>query len=172
MSQIDVDENLLSETTAGAGDLKLVPVAESIRYRRRAQAAEKANEILTERLAEADARAAQIQEELDGIAAEQKLTRKLAGAGVVDLETAVLLAKSKVKSCDDAELDSVVERLKIEKQYLFAGKSVGAVSQKTAGAKGRADNGSSVLERAAKKAAGSGNRADLQEYLRLRRNFV
>jgi len=47
MSQIDDKETILSEDIAGQGDindsLKLVPVAESIRYRKRAQSAEKKN---------------------------------------------------------------------------------------------------------------------------------
>jgi tetrahydromethanopterin S-methyltransferase subunit G len=57
MSQIDADENILSEDITGHDDinnnLKLVPVAESIRYRKRAQSAEKKIETLAEQLAQA-----------------------------------------------------------------------------------------------------------------------
>ena len=63
MSQIDADENILSEAEAGQGDVvnqKLVPVAESIRYRKRAQSAEKKIEILTEELAQAKLQASEM----------------------------------------------------------------------------------------------------------------
>ena len=70
-------------------------------------------------------------------------------------------------------MDGVIEQLKKEKQYLFAGNnSSTATAKKTAGAKDRIENSQTILERAAKKAATTGNRIDLQEYLRLRRNFV
>ena len=51
-------QDVLSEDIMGTSDndnMKLVPVAESIRYRKRAQGAEKKIEALTEQLAEAKA---------------------------------------------------------------------------------------------------------------------
>ena len=52
MPQENVNENVLAETLAEQGALgnnaKLVPVAESIRYRKRAQSAEQENETLAE----------------------------------------------------------------------------------------------------------------------------
>ena len=75
--------------------LKLVPVAESIRYRKRAQNAEKRAESLREELAEAQSQVSSMAEELSAIRREQELTRKLAGCGVVDLEAGVLLAGAK-----------------------------------------------------------------------------
>jgi len=175
MSQIDAEENILSEDTAGHSDgesLKLVPVTESIRYRRRAQSAEKKVEALTEQLAQAKARACEIAGQLSNVEVEQKLTRKLAVAGAVDLETAVLIAKARIEGQDDADLDGVIEQLKKEKQFLFAGTGVAATAKKTAGVKDRIQNSQTILEGAAKKAATTGSRTDLQEYLRLRRNFV
>ena len=174
MSQIDADENILSETTENSErGLKLVPVSESIRYRKRAQSAEKENESLAQALAEAKAESSRMAEQLSGMELEQKLMRKLAGAGTVDLETAVLIAKARMEGSKNTDVDSVIEQLKREKQYLFAderGSSVAA--QRTAPAKDRVTSNQSVLERAAKKAATTGNRADLQEYLRRRRNFL
>ena len=176
MSQIDDKEKTLSEDTGEHSDsenLKLVPVAESIRYRKRAQSAEKKAETLTQALAEAKSQAAKMAEELNDIQLEQKLTRKLAAAGTVDLETAMLIAKAKIEGQNEADLDGVIEQLKKEKQYLFAGNEGGtATAKKTAGAKDRMTNSQTILERAAKKAATTGNRTDLQEYLKLRRNFV
>ena len=176
MSQIDDEEKILSETEAGHSDinnsLKLVPVAESIRYRKRAQSAEKQVETLAEQLAQAKSAASKMAEQLSSIQIEQKLMRKLAAAGTADLETAVLIAKARIEGQDDADLDGVIEQLKKEKQYLFAGTNAAATAKKTAGAKDRLQNSQTIVERAAKKAATTGNRTDLQEYLKLRRNFV
>lgn len=178
MSQIDTEENVLSATEAEhinteSDNLKLVPVAESIRYRKRAQSAEKKAETLAEQLAKAKSEAKKMAEQLSNVRFEQELTRKLAAAGTVDIETAVLLAKARIKDEAEVDLESVVEQLKREKQYLFAGNSDGTLTAKrTAGVKDRMQNSQTILGRAAKKAATTGNRTDLQEYLRLRRNFI
>ena len=174
MSPIETQDSL-SEDITPAGDndgMKLVPVAESIRYRKRAQSAEKKIEALTKQLAQANAQTAQMSEQLSDIQTEQGLMRQLAAAGVVDLETAVLIAKARMQDQSEADVTSVIEQLKKEKQYLF-GETGGAVTaKKTAGARDRVTNNQTILERAAKKAATTGNRADLHEYLKLRRNFL
>ncbi|MHC4573044.1 MAG: hypothetical protein ACYS76_02740 [Planctomycetota bacterium] len=176
MSSIDTEEDVLSEDTEARGDgdsLKLVPVAESIRYRKRAQSAEKKVEALSRELAEVNAKASEVAEQLSNLQVEQELTRKLATVGTSDLETALLLAKAKLGAGGQADLDGVVEQLKKEKQYLFAGQQpVATTAAKTAGAKDRMQNSQTILERAAKRAAGTGSRRDLQDYLRLRRSFV
>ena len=177
MSPIDTEETILSETEAGqanneSDNLKLVPVSESIRYRKRAQSAEKKMETLTKQLMEAKSEAKKMAEQLNSIGLEQKLTHKLAAAGAVDLETTLQIAKARIEAQDDADLDGVVEQLKKEKQYLFAGTGGIAMTKKTAGAKERIQDNQTILERAANKAATTGNRTDLQEYLKLRRNFL
>ena len=178
MSQIDAEGDVLSETEAGQGEndnLKLVPVVESIRYRKRAQSAEKKVEQLDKQLAQAKSQAEKMAEQLSGIQIEQKLMCKLAAAGAVDLETAVLIARARIEGQKEADLDGVIEQLKKEKQYLFgdsgSGK-IGMTTKKTSPVKDRLTNSQTILERAAKKAAATGNRTDLQEYLKLRRNFV
>ncbi len=170
----EAEAKVMSETMGEQGDgLKLVPVAESIRYRKRAQAAEKENEILAEALVNAKTEACQAVEQLESVKVEQKLMRKLAGAGAVDLEAAVLIAKARIEDDDSGDLDSVIGQLKKEKQYLFGGgRNLVSISSKTAAAKERESGNHSGLERAAKRAATTGNRVDLQEYLRLRRSFV
>ena len=176
MSPHETEESILSETEAGQSDinnsLKLVPVAESIRYRKRAQSAEKKAETLAEQLTEAQTRACEMAEQLSNIQLDQELMRKLAAAGAVDLETAVLIAKAKVEGDKKADLDGVVEQLRKEKQYLFTESSRVVATKKTAGAKDRMQNSQTLLERAARRAAVTGNRTDLQEYLKLRRNFI
>ncbi|MFH1716964.1 MAG: hypothetical protein ABIF19_06405 [Planctomycetota bacterium] len=174
MSPIET-QDILSEDITGAGDndsVRLVPVAESIRYRKRAQSAEKKLEYLTEQLAEAKTQTAQISEQLSTLQTEQKLIHKLAASGAVDLETTVLIAKVRMQDQDEADIDGVIEQLKIEKQYLFGGPGGAVTPAKTAGARERVTNNQTILERAAKKAATTGNRTDLHEYLRLRRNFL
>jgi len=174
ISPIETQE-VMSEDITGASDndnMKLVPVAESIRYRKRAQSAEKKIEALTEELAEAKSRVAEMSERLSNIQTEQKLTRKLAAEGAVDLETAILIAKARVEDQTEADVDGVVEQLKKEKQYLFADSNRAVTVKKTAGARERIQNSQMILERAAKKAATTGNRTDLQEYLKLRRNYL
>ena len=181
-------QDVLSEDIAGEGDNDntrfvrhadggLVPVAESIRYRKRAQSAEKKLEVLVEQLAQAQTQTAQLSEQLNSAQAEQKLLRQLAAAGAVDLETAVLLAKermakARVEGQSQADAAGVIEQLKKEKHYLFGGAGAGAAPAKTAGAKDRLASNETILERAAKRAATSGSRTDLHEYLRLRRNFL
>jgi len=177
MSQIDADENLLSETLAEQGiinnNLKLVPVAESIRYRKRAQSAEKENEILAEQLAQAKTKNSAMAEQLNNVKMEQKLIQKLVAAGAVDIETAVLIAKARTEDDTKADLDDVIEQMKKEKQYLFGGEPNAALTfRRTAGVKDRMQTGHVILGRAAKKAAVTGNRTDLQEYLKLRRSFL
>jgi hypothetical protein len=168
-------QDILSEDTTPASDndsTKLVPVAESIRYRKRAQSAEKKIEELTEQLAQAKAQTAEISEQLSDIQTEQKLMRQLAAAGAVDLETAVLIARARLQDKDDADVNGVIEQLKKEKQFLFTASSSGPKPTKTAGAKDRVTNNQTLLERAAKKAATTGSRTDLHEYLKLRRNYL
>jgi hypothetical protein len=168
-------QEIMSADTAGRGDndsLKLAPVSESIRYRKRAQSAEKKIEDLAEQLAETEAEAKTTAEQLRQIQVEQKLVHKLAAAGTVDLETAMLIAKARMEGEAEADIDSVIKQLRKEKQYLFAITGGTAAAKKTARAKERIEGSQTVLERAAKRAATTGSRTDLQEYLKLRRNFV
>jgi hypothetical protein len=170
MAENDLDNQVTSEDE-GLGSEKLVPVSESIRYRKRAQNAEKRISSLEQQLDEALEQNKQLTEQLSGKELEQELIRKLTTAGAGDLETAVLLAKTRLRESGDAEVDSVIEQLRKDKGFLFSDIRSGAAS-KTAGVKAESPSGQRGLERAAKKAAASGNRVDLQEYLKVRRQFV
>ena len=104
---------------------------------------------------------------------QRKLTMKLAAAGARDIETAVLVGMARLAENDDADIDSVVEGIKREKGHLFVEseeRRENDLPRRTGGAKQKRQDGLSAVERAAKKAAKSGSRSDLQEYLRLRRN--
>ncbi len=180
MNQIDAEAQVMSEDTKVddqmvSGNSRFVPVNRAIHYRKRAQSAEKKIEELSEQLNQAKSQSANLQQRLDEINVEHKLTRKLACAGAADIETALLVAKTKAAGNSEADLDAVIEQLKKEKQFLFNSslKSEPLASQKTASAKENpSPNSSSTLERAAKKAAVSGSVTDLQQYLKLRRNFI
>ena len=171
MSEIDLESQDLSEDESGSEE-KLVPVGEAIRYRKRAQNAEKEVSVLSEQLKKIEKKNEQLAGELDEIRVDQKLVQRLSSAGVSDLETVLLVAKARVKSSDEADVDLVIEQLKKEKDYLFESAKETFASTRTAGVKERKPSGQRVLEKAAKRAAESGNRADVQEYLKVRRQFV
>jgi TolA-binding protein len=149
-----------------------VPVTESIRYRRRAQSAEKSAQDLADRLAQANEQITQMSEDLESLRFDRKLTDRLTEAGVTDLESAMLIAKSRMEGNADIDVEELVTNLKTEKRHLFARASEPVTARKTNGARDRAAPGRTALEQAAAKAAQTGKRADLQEYLRLRRNVL
>jgi hypothetical protein len=133
-------------------------------------------------LAQANERIARMSRELDDLQIEQKLTHKLAAAGALDLETAVVLAKARLTSRASEhggsagergrspyeEIDACLAQLRKEKAYLFGGTAEAAAGRKTAGVKDRAPTRPTALEQAAQKAVHTGSRADLHHYLRLR----
>jgi len=175
MSQND-QEAITSETEneqSSIEALRMVPVSESIRYRRRAQSAEKKAEELKEQLAQTREASEQVEKQFGEVKLENQLIKKLSAAGAVDLEAAVVLAKSRLKDTGD-DLDDCVERLAVEKRYLFAeGSDKSDIStHKTASVRDSHAGGRSILDRAARRAAGTGKRVDLQEYLKVRRNFL
>ena len=151
---------------------KVVPVTESIRYRRRAQSAEKRAQDLAEQLTQANEKIAQMSEDLDSLQLDQKLARKLMTAGAIDLEGAVLIAKTRLQNQAEIDIDSCVEQLKNEKHYLFGAVPDTAAPRKTAAVKDRVTPGQTTLERAAVRAARTRHRADLLEYLKLRRKLL
>ena len=170
MSEIDLESQALSEDE-GLNNDKLVPVSEAIRYRKRAQSAEKDVSSLEQQLAESRDKNKQLTIQLSGIKITQELEAKLTAAGVNDLETAVLMAKARMDT-KDGNIDLVVQQLRQEKDYLFESLEPGPVATKTAGLREKKSCGREVLERTAKMAARSGSRADVQEYLKVRRKFI
>lgn len=127
---------------------------------------------LADELAQANAKIAQMSDELDGLQIEQRLTHKLAAAGAIDLEAAVLVAKARIEGKTEADIDSCVTRVRKEKAYLFGGSTPVATPRRTAPAKDRVTSNQTALEQAAKKAAQTGRRTDLLRYLNLRRSVM
>jgi hypothetical protein len=173
----------------GAG--KLVPVGESIKYRRRAQQAEA-------RLTELDRTVKDLQSQLEGrgeelAAAEAQrdearsglveaqnrssAERMLMQSGVVDLETATMLLSKRVDLASDIEpqaLTARIEQLLLDKPFLL-GVGVGegggqrSLPPKTASGRQGRQGIPARLAQAAQQAVATGNRRDIAQYLRLRR---
>ena len=171
MSEVDLDSRVLSEDT-DSGDEKLVPVGEAIRYRKRAQGAEKEASDMAKEAKQLRELNEKLTGELEAMRTDHELMRTLSSAGAVDLEAAVLIARSRMADGEEKEIAPVVELLRQEKSYLFGGPPRREVASKTAGVKEKESGGQRVLEGRAKKAAASGSRADVHEYMRSRRRFV
>lgn len=169
MMQTD-PEREIDDNTTDAG--KLVSITESIRYRRRAQGAEKQAQDLADQLAQAHETISQMSRDLEGLQHDQELTRKLSAAGATDLETALLVAKARMQDGSKTDVDACVEQLKQEKRHLFEPSPQTVTPRRTAGAKDRVSPNQTALQRAAAKAAQSGHRTDLQHYLKLRRSLL
>jgi hypothetical protein len=173
-----------AEPQTASAEGKLVPVAESIRYRRRAQQAE-------ERLGQLEQQLQEMQSRLDGRndevaraesqrdeanqqlqATRNRMTaeRLLVQAGVSELETACLLLGRRVDLGDKLQeqtLTQAVEQLLLDKPFLSL-PPVPPLPPATASARdGRP--GAGQLAQAADRAARSGSRREVAEYLRLRR---
>ena len=129
--------------------------------------------MLEQELAESRNEVERLNKNLSQMTIERQLIEKLVSAGVRDLEAAVIIGRARLEENKKATATDVVEQLRKEKSYLFNDVSTtAAVGTKTSGVKDRLSGATGTLERAAKKAANTGSRADLQEYLRARRNFV
>lgn len=164
---------------------KLVPVGESIKYRRRAQQAE-------QRLQQVEQQLAQLQSQLEGrgeelasaesqrdeiqsrlhAAENRRLAEKLLmDAGVADLETGYALLSGKVDLAGEVDAESLasqVEQLLIDKPFLSAA-AMAPLPPRTAAPRTGREGLMAQVAKAAQRAAGTGSRRDIAEYLRLRR---
>lgn len=163
---------------AEAGEQEqLVPVTEAIKYRRRAQTAEQQIQELSEQVKALEAEREQSQDRMEAALLERDLTSQLVGAGVRDIEVALLLAKEQTRKSDGQapEMKSIVDTLRRERPYLFSD-TVEEVRQvfagPTAGVQPSRNASVANLRRMAEQARSSGNRMDMQEYLRVRRSMV
>ncbi len=178
MSEGDVERQGVSEmdkvSEPSNADEKQVPVSEAIRYRRRAQAAERSVEDLRGRLEQAETARAALAHRVEALEEEGSLVRRLAEAGAVDLEAALLLARERRSASPEEDAEAVVTRLRREKTYLFAPASAmppSAAMMPTAGVKAPVDGRRMTVEQAARRAKETGDARDLCAYLRVRRQF-
>ena len=101
MEGFDLDSQVSSDGE-GVNSDKLVPVSEAIRYRKRAQIAEKKAAELQEQLREAVEKKDVLAGKVSEIKLEHDLADKLITAGAVDLEAAMLIAKSRTHGHDES----------------------------------------------------------------------
>ncbi|MEO1235565.1 MAG: hypothetical protein AAFX76_02125 [Planctomycetota bacterium] len=153
-----------SQTTDDATPEKRVPVTEAIRYRKRAQSAE-------QQLGELHDRFGQLQRQLDesrqtivALERRQKIDALLTDSDAIDLEAARLLTEVSVSQMDEPDVDAAVSELRRQKPYLFRRRSPRSGSAMAPRVETPAEE-----ELAAERAAASGDRRDLLDYLRLRR---
>ncbi len=166
---------------------KLVPVGESIRYRRRAQQAESRCEELEQQLEELQSQMERRSDELAAAESQRdetlsrltetdnarRVERRLAAAGVTDFETAGLLLSRRVdltEELDDEALDRRVEQLLLDKPFLRSTAAAGAALPPVSASPRAGDAAAGQLAHAAERAAQTGNRRDVADYLRLRRS--
>lgn len=158
-----------AQESAGRGEERLpermVRVTEAIRYRRRAQAAEKQLEELAGKLREAEAQLAHSRREIGRLERQQKIDRLLAESGAIDLEAARLLTEAAVEGMDEPDVEAAVEDLRRHKPYLFRQRGPLRLAMGPRSPSGWQER----AEDAAAEARMSGNRRDLLRYLRLRR---
>ena len=152
---------------------RMVPVNEAIRYRKRAQAAEEQVANLTAQLKQTEEAGQAKHSELEAAVQEKQLMGKLIEAGATDIEVALMLASQKLqeRQGDKASVQPVIEELRTARPGLFGNQSYGSgFGVLTAGTRPQPCGASVSLGRLAERATRSGNRRDVQEYLRLRRS--
>ncbi len=148
---------------------RMSPVSESIRYRRRAQAAERKLEIARRdlRSVESDLEAARAA--ISAIERRQQIDSLLVESDVLDLEAARLLTEAAVLSMEEEDVEEAVKDLREKRPYLF--RETVREGRKVNGGMGvrSRKGGSQGLRHAAEQASVSGDRGDLLRYLRMRR---
>ena len=168
MTEVDLKVESVSEDTS-TGEEKFVPVAEAIRYRKRAQAAEKELAEAQRKLGEIETRKTQLEQQLSQTEKEQTLKEKLFAAGAADADTALLVVKDRLAGDEKADADKVIEQLRRDKPYLFETLSGTTAFSRTRGTKDKLAATQQGLKNAAVKAAQTAGRTELMEYMRTRR---
>lgn len=152
-----------SDAIPGASEgEKLVPVSEAIRYRKRAQTAEQQLEDMSRQLIEARSQLDASQETITSLERRQKIDALLNESEAIDLEAARLLTEISVSQMDEPDVSAAVKELQRQKPYLFRHSS-------TTSAMGPRVEAPDAQAAAAERAAATGDRRDLLDYLRIRR---
>jgi len=175
-------EPVETQPSSDASD-KLVPVGESIKYRRRAQQAEgrltQLEQQLTQlqgqlqtrsdELATAEAQRDEARQHMTQMNNQFSVDRLLIQAGVVDMEAARLLLQNRVdlgEELESTDIEQAVQQLLVDKPFLRVGS---AFPPKSASASRGGASLTARIANAADRAVESGDRRDVAEYLRLRR---
>lgn len=161
------------ETQDPAG--KLVHVTEAIKYRRRAQQAEQQLkevqaqfEARMEQLATAEAQRDELQHQVEAARRRGSAERLLLASGASDMDAAMILLEKRLEFAEEIEPDALrqaVEGLLVDKPFLLSPAPLPGKTASPRPVRGPVAR----LAQAASRAAHSGNRHDVAEYLRLRR---
>lgn len=139
-------------------------------YEQKMQALQADLEQRMDELASAEAQRDEAFSRITAIENRTRVERTLGQAGVVDLEAAALLLGQRMDldgELDEEQLRTHVESLLLDKPFLV---SAGASTlPPMSRAPRESTSPGAKLTQAARRAAGSGNRRDIAEYLRLRR---
>ncbi|MEM6333744.1 MAG: hypothetical protein AAF823_10445 [Planctomycetota bacterium] len=142
---------------------RLVPVAEAIRYRRRAQSAEQQLSDTAQQLKQLEHDLTAARQTITDLERREAITDRLREAGAVDLDVARLLTEVAVAGMPDADVRLAVDELRRDKPYLF---QPAPAPRRAMGARlPEPDPAADAAERAEQ----TGDRRDLMTYLRLRR---
>ncbi len=144
---------------------KLVPVSEAIRYRKRAQTAEQQLGELRDRFTQLQAQLDSSQDTITSLERRQKIDALLTNSDAIDLEAARLLTEISVSQMDEPDVSAAVSDLRRQKPYLFRHRP--RVNDSAMAP--RVDLPAAQASAAAERAAATGDRRDLLDYLRLRR---
>jgi hypothetical protein len=167
MTGAEGEENAAEASDRPGAGGRLVPVTESIRYRRRAQAAEAKARELEAKFAQTQRELEQARKQVEAVERRQRIDQLLVESDAIDLEAARLLTEAAVSLMDEADVEAAVRELRRKKPYLF--RQRGSVSGGPMSARSR-QGARRDLGDAAETAAMSGDRRDLLRYLRMRRN--
>lgn len=147
-------------------------LADAKRYRKRAQAAEKALENAKSNLAAREKTLLEQEQHIATLERRKQLDETLLQADAIDLEAARALANIAIEQMQQPDIAQAVAELRRTKPYLFrqqvqpGRRSSGAMSARDAAAESPA---AAAITNAATDALESGKRIDLLRYLRLRR---
>ncbi len=153
------------ETSCGA---EAIP--EAVLIRRQAQAAEKELAALKAERDRLHAENQTLRENLQRIQMDQQIRQAVQSAGAIDSDTVCLLIRQQMEQTGTTDVPMLLERLGREKSWLFV-RDRTARTSRTAGQRVLPDR-TAALQQAAAKAERSGRLNDVQEYLRIRRQFT
>ncbi len=155
------------DATHAPDEPQLVPVSESIRYRRRAQAAEQQLTDLQKAMAAMEQQLQDANQTITSLERRQRIDAMLLESDAIDIEAARLLTEAAVEGMPEHDVREVIDDLRRHKPYLFAQHRPAALAMP---AQQHDDPVTAPLERAATQAKSTGHRQDLLTYLRLRRS--
>lgn len=151
------------EASSDANEPKLVPVSEAVRYRKRAQTAERELEQLQQEQSKLQSELQTSRETIEYLERRQRVDQSLQQAEAIDLETTRLLTEIAIADLDEPDIELAVEELKREKPFLFRR------GTRSHNMSARPQAVPTEVSTAAEQAKATGHRRDLLHYLRLRR---